>query len=351
LARLTTVAMIASLKRALGDLERIQSWLRVFGMVNSAPGYDQQHLVINDQQSSATSTEQTTAGAEHIQQVIETLKRQYLSVFRWHKNASGGLSNADLQQLESALNRPTQTERTINTLQLNTQLALQLKQQSIAVRLVSGFYGGTKVASTQTVLVQSADRHYWLEYWQAERGWHRLDAARWFDNAIDGDVDGSSPSIQGLTATQTKPKDSVNLWQCIINYNVQCQEQLLSALRLSGQVWWVRILLFISTTIAMVLLMYGLAAYLQKVVFKQQSHQQQWSPWPLVHQKLAAYDILLPVSTAPLALQKACLNIADGDTKKTKLADKIQQLADIWYQPTSTLALRIKQAKKIINSM
>lgn len=312
----------------------------------------QQHLVINDRQSSATSTEQATPSTERIQQVIETLKRQYLSVFRWHKNALGGLTNADLQQLESALNRPTQTKRTINTLQLNTQLALQLKQQSIVVRLVSGFYGGTKVASTQTVLVQSADRHYWLEYWHAERGWQRLDAARWFDNAIDGDVDGFSASTQGLTATQTKPEDSVNLWHCIINYNVQCQEQLLSALRLSGQVWWVRILLFISTIIAMVLLMYGLVAYLQKVVFKQQSHQQQhWSPWPLVHQKLAAYDIHLPVSTAPLALQKACLNIADGDTKKSKLADKIQQLATIWYQPTSAQSLRIKQAKKIINSM
>jgi RimJ/RimL family protein N-acetyltransferase len=46
-ARLTALAMLASLKRALGDLDRVSAWLRVFGMVNSAPGFDKQPNVIN----------------------------------------------------------------------------------------------------------------------------------------------------------------------------------------------------------------------------------------------------------------------------------------------------------------
>ena len=46
-ARLTGLAILASLKRELGDLGRISAWLRVFGMVNSAPGFNQQPLVIN----------------------------------------------------------------------------------------------------------------------------------------------------------------------------------------------------------------------------------------------------------------------------------------------------------------
>jgi enamine deaminase RidA (YjgF/YER057c/UK114 family) len=46
-ARLTALAILASLKRELGDLDRITAWLRVFGMVNSAPGFNQQPLVIN----------------------------------------------------------------------------------------------------------------------------------------------------------------------------------------------------------------------------------------------------------------------------------------------------------------
>ena len=46
-ARLTGLSMLASLQRALGDLDRIGAWLRVFGMVNSGPGFHQQPGVIN----------------------------------------------------------------------------------------------------------------------------------------------------------------------------------------------------------------------------------------------------------------------------------------------------------------
>lgn len=46
-ARLTGLAILASLKRELGDLERIAAWTRVFGMVASAPGFNRQPAVIN----------------------------------------------------------------------------------------------------------------------------------------------------------------------------------------------------------------------------------------------------------------------------------------------------------------
>ncbi|MCZ6840430.1 MAG: RidA family protein, partial [Alphaproteobacteria bacterium] len=45
--RKSAVSMLASLQRELGDLDRITAWNRVFGMVNTAPGFDQQPLVIN----------------------------------------------------------------------------------------------------------------------------------------------------------------------------------------------------------------------------------------------------------------------------------------------------------------
>lgn len=46
-ARLVALSILGSLKRELGDLDRVEAWLRVFGMVNSAPGFNQQPLVIN----------------------------------------------------------------------------------------------------------------------------------------------------------------------------------------------------------------------------------------------------------------------------------------------------------------
>ena len=46
-ARLTALSILGSLSRALGDLDRIAAWGRVFGMVNSAPGFNRQPMVIN----------------------------------------------------------------------------------------------------------------------------------------------------------------------------------------------------------------------------------------------------------------------------------------------------------------
>lgn len=41
------LAHLASLKRALGDLDRVTAWLRVFVMVNAAPGFIQTPPVAN----------------------------------------------------------------------------------------------------------------------------------------------------------------------------------------------------------------------------------------------------------------------------------------------------------------
>jgi YjgF/chorismate_mutase-like putative endoribonuclease len=46
-ARLTALSVLGSLQRALGDLDRIAAWSRIFGMVNSAPGFSKQPSVIN----------------------------------------------------------------------------------------------------------------------------------------------------------------------------------------------------------------------------------------------------------------------------------------------------------------
>ncbi len=43
----TALAVLASLQRALGDLDRVTAWLRVFGMVNAAPGFNRTPAVIN----------------------------------------------------------------------------------------------------------------------------------------------------------------------------------------------------------------------------------------------------------------------------------------------------------------
>ena len=46
-ARRVGLSMLGSLRRELGDLNRVTTWLRAFGMVASAPGFNRQPEVIN----------------------------------------------------------------------------------------------------------------------------------------------------------------------------------------------------------------------------------------------------------------------------------------------------------------
>lgn len=46
-AKATGLAILADLKQEIGDLDRVLSWNRVFGMVNSAPGFLGQAAVID----------------------------------------------------------------------------------------------------------------------------------------------------------------------------------------------------------------------------------------------------------------------------------------------------------------
>tara|TARA_Y100000766_G_scaffold135574_1_gene116717 strand:+ start:36 stop:518 length:483 start_codon:yes stop_codon:yes gene_type:complete len=41
------LSILANIKKEIGNLSRIKEWVRVFGMVNSAPGYKEQHIVLN----------------------------------------------------------------------------------------------------------------------------------------------------------------------------------------------------------------------------------------------------------------------------------------------------------------
>ena len=46
-ARATALSMIASLKAELGDLDRVQGWIKALGLVNCAPGFSAMPVVMN----------------------------------------------------------------------------------------------------------------------------------------------------------------------------------------------------------------------------------------------------------------------------------------------------------------
>jgi enamine deaminase RidA (YjgF/YER057c/UK114 family) len=46
-ARLTALSILATMRAELGDLDRVRRFVKVFGMVNVAPGFDQTPAVID----------------------------------------------------------------------------------------------------------------------------------------------------------------------------------------------------------------------------------------------------------------------------------------------------------------
>ena len=46
-ARKVTLGLFASIVQTVGSLDRVEAWLKVFGMVNAAPGFNAIPLVIN----------------------------------------------------------------------------------------------------------------------------------------------------------------------------------------------------------------------------------------------------------------------------------------------------------------
>jgi enamine deaminase RidA (YjgF/YER057c/UK114 family) len=46
-ARLTGLAILASLRTELGDLDRVRGWVKALGLVNCAPGFNKMPAVIN----------------------------------------------------------------------------------------------------------------------------------------------------------------------------------------------------------------------------------------------------------------------------------------------------------------
>ncbi len=55
-------------------------------------------------------------------------------------------------------------------------VTMALRAAGIPARLVSGYRGGTIIALTNFVIVKQGDAHNWVEAWDSDKGWHRVEA-------------------------------------------------------------------------------------------------------------------------------------------------------------------------------
>jgi len=90
-----------------------------------------------------------------------------------------------------------------------------MRAAGIPARLISGFRGGTIIALTNFVIVKQSDAHAWLEIWQDNKGWQRVDpkdiilppAQKKNDSMQDKTLDNSTV----LQIKQDKEKEPVQI--------------------------------------------------------------------------------------------------------------------------------------------
>lgn len=94
---------------------------------------------------------------------------------------------------------------------------LLLQRAGLPARMVSGYRGGDLIALSDVVVVRQKHRHHWLELWDAERGWQRLeikDILQLQSNHVTEKSERAStpdsPAKQMSAASPQQPKTKTN---------------------------------------------------------------------------------------------------------------------------------------------
>jgi hypothetical protein len=90
---------------------------------------------------------------------------------------------------------------------------LLLQRAGLPARMVSGYRGGDLIALSEVIVVRQKHRHHWLEFWDTELGWRRLeiqDILQLQRPHTDGNA-ARAPAAAGqmATASARKQQDSV----------------------------------------------------------------------------------------------------------------------------------------------
>ncbi len=108
---------------------------------------------------------------------------------------------------DDALDRYFFDEKKGGSEYLAGSVTMALRAAGVPARLVSGYRGGTIIALTNFVIVKQGDAHNWVEAWDRDKGWHRVEAK---DIVVTPE---KAQAINKKNAAQNKPQQSVAMKQ------------------------------------------------------------------------------------------------------------------------------------------
>jgi protein-glutamine gamma-glutamyltransferase len=226
-----------------------------------------------------------------------------------------------------------------------SSLAVMLRFAGIPARVVIGYQGGLYNPAENYWWVRQADAHAWVEYWQTDLGWQRLDPTAWVapERIEQGVMPALSDSEQALlpqAAVWGRPWlarlqlqwDALGfVWhRNVLGFSRDTQLQLFARL-LGGTAPWQQLL---GVTAALALGLLGVFAWLA---------WQFWVPQSPLSRAMAAFDRRASLAGKPRA---ACETLSDycrrlkaqypAAVSNSDMADSLNRLADLgdryWYQ-------------------
>lgn len=230
--------------------------------------------------------------------------------------------------------------------------AFMLRKANIPSRIVVGYLGGSVDRNRNLVEVRGKDAHAWVEYWDEQKGWLRVDPTIAVSpNRADLGIDDLINELTGmnqvsmwdsLSSSFTSLKDRIDYsWaKMVLGYQSESQQSLLKTL---FKIEFVSVFTLAKIAIAILFLF----VLVQMIIF--------FKPWRrlyfnanheyfrVIELANSVYGLRLPISTAPIELSEYLMKYLSVDDQE-KVQAMANALVKYWFQPDVSTA-SIKDVK------
>lgn len=239
--------------------------------------------------------------------------------------------------------------------------AFMLRKANIPSRIVIGYLGGSIDRNRNLVEVRGKDAHAWVEYWDDQKGWLRVDPTIAVSpNRVDLGIDDLISELTGMnqvsmwdsfSSSFTKLKDRIdyNWAKMVLGYQSDAQQSLLKTL---FKIDFISVFTLAKIAIGMLFLF----VLVQMIIF--------FKPWRRLyfnanHEyfrviELAnnTYGLNLPISTAPIELSERLMKYLPIHDQE-KVQNMTNVLVKYWFQPdvSITSSKDVKEALFAVQKM
>ena len=239
--------------------------------------------------------------------------------------------------------------------------AFMLRKANIPSRVVIGYLGGDLDPAKKLVEVRGKDAHAWVEYWDDQNGWVRVDpTSAVAPNRIDLGVDDLINQLTGsktasmwddLKISMTKFQDMIDYrWaKLVLGYKSQAQQSLLKDL---FNIDFMSVFTLVKISIGLIIAF----IFVQMIIFLKpwryfyfNVNQEYFKIIAFVNQR---YHLDLPISTAPIELSEKLSKYLSKEDKE-KLDEMVNAMVLHYYslEPSKITVSKLKHLLIAVQNM